>query len=420
MINKLQRAMTAMAASGDTVICAVSGGKDSMALLWGLYLLKDKLGISLAAAHFDHGLRAESSRDAAFVENFCRGYDIPVYMGSGTVTPGKKGLEAAAREARYAFFETLPGIIATAHTANDNAETVLMHLVRGTGLKGLGGIAPRNGRCIRPMLAITRTQVEEFLEEYSIPHVEDATNAGDAFLRNRLRHHVMPLLKAENPRLAENVSAMALRLRMDEDALMEMSGFETLPGVEELRKLHPALRCRMLELFLKNSGVKEPEAQHIALLESLVWSKRPSARAEFPGGVVIGRRYDRLEVRQAEQSPEPVALAVGDTLQIPQMHLEVSVIPAQSIENTKEIFTVCPRGPMCLRYRQEGDSLRLPGGTKSLKKLLVDHKIPAHLRRFIPIIADEQGVLAVYGMGVHQDAKAGQLPAVQIIFKNTQ
>ena len=189
----------AMLQPGDRVICAVSGGADSMALLWAFYLLKEKLQISLSAAHFNHHLRgAESDRDEQFVKTFCQDYGIPFVSGSSQVVAGSKGLEAAAREARYAFLRSLPGTIATAHTADDNAETLLMHLVRGTGLKGLGGITPVNGPLIRPMLEITRAEVMAFLEEYSIPFVEDSSNGGDDFLRNRLRHHVMPLLKQEN------------------------------------------------------------------------------------------------------------------------------------------------------------------------------------------------------------------------------
>ena len=155
---------------GDTVVCAVSGGADSVALLFALYLLKEKLDITLEAAHFNHHLRGEESqRDEAFVAELCDRYDIPLHLGGGEVKPGKKGLEAAAREARYAFLRGLSGKIATAHTADDNAETVLMHLIRGTGLKGLGGITPIQGNVIRPMLRVTRQDVEDFLEESPLP-----------------------------------------------------------------------------------------------------------------------------------------------------------------------------------------------------------------------------------------------------------
>ena len=205
MLNKLERFIRQhrLLASGDRVICAVSGGADSMALLFGLYLLREKMNLSLEAAHFNHGLRGtESDEDEAFVRDFCLGLDIPFHCGRGQVVPGKKGLEAAAREARYSYLTGLGGKLATAHTADDNAETVLLHMLRGTGLKGLGAIAPVRGNIIRPMLSITRQQLLDFLNEYHIQYRTDSSNLGDEFLRNRLRHHVMPLLKQENPRLA--------------------------------------------------------------------------------------------------------------------------------------------------------------------------------------------------------------------------
>ena len=278
MLNKLLSFLRRydMVSEGDHVVCALSGGADSVAMLFAFYLLKEKLGIQLSAAHFNHHLRGEESdRDEAFVRAFCDRYDIPLAVGSSQVTAGKKGLEAAARDARYAFLRTLPGKIATAHTADDNAETVLMHLVRGTGLKGLGGITPVQGNLIRPMLSITRADVERFLQEYYVNHIEDSSNKTDVFLRNRIRHHVMPLLTAENPRLAENLSAMALRLRLDEECLSQQANFEILPTVEQLKALHSAQRSRVLEAFLRRSGVREPEESQILQVEALIFSEKP-------------------------------------------------------------------------------------------------------------------------------------------------
>ena len=137
MLSKLRNFVKeyGLISPGDTVVCAVSGGADSLALLWALYLLKDEWNLDLHAVHFNHHLQPEEpDEDERFVREFCSGYGIPLYVGSEYVVAGEKGLEAAARDARYAYFATLPGKIATAHTADDNAETVLMHLVRGTGL----------------------------------------------------------------------------------------------------------------------------------------------------------------------------------------------------------------------------------------------------------------------------------------------
>ena len=402
MLNKLREfsRQQDLIQPGDAIVCAVSGGADSMALLWALYLLKEEWNLQVSAAHFNHNLRgAESDRDEVFVREFCDGYSIPLHVGSGTIVPGKKGLEAAARDARYAFLKTLPGKIATAHTADDNAETLLMHLVRGTGLKGLGGIMPKNGNIIRPMLSITRQEIEEFLDEYAVDHIDDSSNAGDDFLRNRIRHHVMPLLKEENPRLSQNLSAMALRLRQDEEALSQQAAFEGAPNVEVLRRMPPAVRARALEKFLKDSGVKEPEAVHIRQADALVFSNNPSAQANFPGGLIIGRKYDILVVVSAQSQ---------------EISCELRCTPAEDIQNTTDIFTVVPVGNVYIRSRETGDAIRLPGGTKSLKKLYIDRKIPASQRDSVPVICDDLGILAVGGIGVNLDRAAKELPATRI------
>ena len=346
----------------------------------------------------------------------CDRYDIPLYVSSSPVTPGKKGLEAAAREARYGFFATLPGKIATAHTANDNAETVLLHLVRGTRLNGLGGIAPVNGNIIRPMLSVTRQEVLDFLQEYCLQFITDSSNNTDAFLRNRLRHHVMPLLEGENPRLAENLSAMALQLRQDEAYLQQAAMQQATLEVEDLRQMPPALRVRILESFLKENGVREPECRHLNLVEELVFSGRPSARAELPGGVTVERCYGVLRVMPRQQL-EAVELVCPGEVVLPQMGLKILCRPAQEIINTEDTFTVAVSGSVWLRSRMQGDEMRLPGGTKSLKKLFIDRKIPASQRLGVPVLADDGGVLAVYGIGVNQNRIPTELPAVQFVFQ---
>lgn len=420
MLNKLLSFLREqeMIAAGDTVVCAVSGGADSVALLFAFYLLKDKLGIALEAAHFNHHLRGEESdRDEAFVRQFCDRYDVPLHLGGGEIIPGKKGLEAAARDARYAFLRSLPGKIATAHTADDNAETVLMHLIRGTGLKGLGGITPIHGKVIRPMLKVTRQDVESFLEEWCLAHIEDSSNETDSFLRNRIRHHVMPLLTVENPRIAENLSQMALRLRLDEEFLCEQINSTALPTVESLKTMPKALRSRSLEAFLKRSGVKEPEDAHIALVEALVFSEKPSAKACLPGGVTIAREYDALVCLPKVAAWKETVLSCPGEAFLPG--LRITCEPASEFVNTPDAFTVCPVGEIRLRSRQSGDSMRLSGGSKSLKKLFIDRKIPASQRQRIPVVCDDAGVLGVYTIGANWDRTGGENP-VTIRFENTE
>jgi len=417
MLNKLLVFVReqALIRPGDTVICAVSGGADSVALLFALYLIKDKLGICLEAAHFNHNLRGEESdRDEAFVRELCGRYDVPLHVGSGQIQAGKKGLEAAARDARYAFLNEIGGKIATAHTADDNAETVLMHLIRGTGLKGLGGIAPVRGRIIRPMLKCTRQDVEDFLEEWCLDHIEDSSNGSDAFLRNRIRHHVMPLLRRENPKLAENLSQMALRLREDEILLSAQANFDVLPTVEVLKIMPKAQRSRCLDAFLKKNGVKEPEDSHIALAEALVFSENPSAQGCFPGGVTIARNYERLEVLEEKKPLQELVLPCSGV--VDYANVRIICEPAETLECRTDCFTVSPVGQIRVRQRQNGDSICLSGGTKSLKKLFIDRKIPAAERYRIPVLCDDAGILGVYSIGANLDRTAKELPAVTIRF----
>lgn len=415
MLNKLRAFLKeqALLSPGDKVIAAVSGGADSVAMLFALYLLRDELGITLEAAHFNHHLRgAESDRDEAFVTDFCGRYCIPLHLGSGRIVSGKKGLEAAARDARYAFLRSLPGKVATAHTADDNAETVLMRLIRGTGLKGLGAIAPVSGNVIRPMLTVTRDDVEAFLEEYALPHVEDSSNAEDDFLRNRIRHGILPLMRAENPRIGENLSAMALLLRQDEACLQAMIPEEQMPDVSRLKAMEPALRRRTLERFLKAQGVREPEQIHILQAEQLLYHRSPSASMQFPGGVTIGRQYDCLvRLECAPELPEtrlsvPGEICIGGKRFVSEY--------ATDLEERPDSVLVCPVGVLIVRSRRSGDTMRLPGGTRSLKKMYIDRKIPASQRAAVPVLADDRGVLAVFGIGTDIRFHPDSLPAVRV------
>lgn len=406
MENKLLAAIRRydMLHPGDKVICAVSGGADSMALLWAMWMLREKLNITVEAAHFNHGLRGqESDRDEAFVRNFCDHHEIPLHIGSGRVEAGKKGLEAAAREARYAFLLSLGGIVATAHTADDNAETLLLHLLRGSALRGLGGIAPVRPGLIRPMLEITRQEVEAYLADNWVGHITDSSNDTDQFLRNRLRHSVMPLLREENPRLSQNLSAMAQRLREDEAALDRLSQVPEPPTVEAFRAMEPALRRRALEKLLRRWGVKEPEARHIAQAENLVLCENPSAHARFPGGVILRREYGLLVCGGEEQTIPETPLPIGGWVRLPHGRLICHAGPPEEGE-----LTVYPKGPMVVRNRREGDVLTLAGGTKSVKKRLIDAKLPRHRRGLVPVIADGEGVLAVWGLGADCSRREGE------------
>ena len=293
-----------------------------------------------------------------------------------------------------------------------------MRLVRGTGLKGLGGICPVRGKIIRPMLLVTRQQVEAFLEEYCLSHVEDSSNATDDFLRNRIRRHILPALREENPRLSRNLSAMALRLRLDEEALTPETDDSRELSVSEALAMPEAVRFRALESFLVRCGVKEPEASHLTQAAALLNSDKPSARASFPGGVVIAREYDRLISLTKSPESRGGRLNCPGITEFPELSLRVLCRETARSVNTPEIFTVNPEGVPVLRFRQSGDTIRLPGGSRSLKKLFIDRKIPAARRDRIPVIADDRGLLGVRGIGCSADRQANVFPAIQIQFED--
>ena len=237
-----------------------------MCLLAWLNELREEYGFSLFAAHYEHGLRGEESqRDAAFTKEQCERLGIPCTVGHGDVAgyaaENRLGIEDAARTLRYRFLEETADRlrcdrIATAHTLNDNAETVLMNLCRGAGTRGLAGIPPVRGRLIRPLLETDREEIETYLKAHAIPHVEDSSNASDDYTRNRIRHRLIPLLKEENPSVLSAISRTAEILREDDSCLCRQAEAfltryregDSIPAAE-LLKLEPAVASRVIRLL---------------------------------------------------------------------------------------------------------------------------------------------------------------------------
>lgn len=331
---------------GSAVLCAVSGGADSIYLLHRLWRLRRELNFTLAAAHFDHRLRgAESAQDMEFVREFvslCCGRErtlrpdgtvetlppVELFTGSGDVAARAKetgrGLEETARELRYAFLrktaqDTGAQYIAVAHTAGDNAETLLFHLARGTGLRGLCGMAPKNGDLIRPLLTTTRGEIEDYLRFWGLPWREDPSNQEDVYARNRLRHRVLPELEALYPGFLVRLTDTAQRLREDEDCLTaqaeealerlqeEADGTLSLPA-EDVARLPQSLAVRAVRALLARSsgGDDRCSAAHLEALTDLCRTQDPSAQIDLPGGLTARREYGRLVLtRLTSPLPSP-------------------------------------------------------------------------------------------------------------------
>lgn len=409
---------------GDRVCVAVSGGADSMALLTALLALRERLGITVCAAHFHHGLRGqEADRDAEFVSDWCRAHDVPCAVGRGDTQKRAaetgESLEEAARALRYAFFETLDADkIATAHTADDNAETVLLHLLRGTGLRGLAGIPARRGRFVRPLLALTREDVEIYLRSHGVPHVEDSSNAADDCVRNRLRHRVLPLLRAENPAFAQSVLREGRILRQEDDYLSALAaaaeeGCRDNGGwsCRALSALEPVLRHRVLLGMLRALPLENPSQVHLQALERLIASASPSASCTLPEGWTARRENDRLVLDRADFPVCPTApLNIPGVTVLSEIGLQIRAFVTENSNFAKKnAFTFAFRYDMIaasawsVRARQVGDSLRLPGGSRSLKRLLIDRKVPRAQRDALPVVLCGGRVAGVLGLAVSED-----------------
>ena len=447
------KALTAeydMLPPGGAVLCAVSGGADSMCLLHLLLELSREGGFRVCAAHYHHGMRgAAADADAAFVSRWCADRGVPCAVERGDVYAEAErrglGVEETGRRLRYEFLRRAAaelgcGRVATAHNADDNLETLLLHLARGTGLHGLAGIPPRRGEIVRPLLTTSRAEITAYLEEHNVPHVEDATNADEYYARNRIRRQVVPVLRQLNPRLTESAAETMGYLRADDDFLNAQAAAacrnarwaedDLVIEARYIAQLPAAIAPRAVRRLLEMMGDGDTNcsAAHLKAVVSLARGEDPSAVVYLPGGRLAQRVYQELLLTtQADPLPpfpaEPLCLD-GETeaAGTPWRASCRRVTCPEAGEEQQGAFYLARdsiQGPLLLRPRQTGDEIALPrrGGTKSLKKLFIDEKIPRRERERIPVLADNRGVAAVAGFGPDQSraARPGQ-PAYEIRF----
>ncbi len=407
---------------GSRVLCAVSGGADSMALLHWLGTQKD---LRLFAAHYEHGLRGEEAlRDAAFVEEYCASVGIPCIVGHGDVAVFAReqgiGIEEAARELRYAFLERTAETwncdrIATAHNADDNAETLLLNLCRGTGAAGLSGIPRRRGKIVRPLLGLTRAQIEAYLAEHKVPCVEDSSNGQEVFSRNRLRRRVMPVLRELNPRFSEAAGRTAALLREDEDCLSGMAEAfirdcfdgESLP-LEKLCVLHRAVASRVLRSLCPRSLEREHVDAALRFCEG-----SGLGRLDLPG-LRLRREQGRLYLNDTQRPTIPTReIKAGEMLELPEAGL---CLTAELIEYQGEVYdlfktylfkceNIC--GRLYCTGRRPGDRLHPQGRGcgKSLHDLFREAGMTQEERDRVPVLRDEKGVLAALGWSADERAR---------------
>ena len=427
MLETVKRTIAAhaMLAPGEPVLAALSGGADSVALLCVLR----ELGYPVRAFHLNHCLRgAESDRDEAFCRALCARLGVELTVGRVDVAAAAReqgrGVEETARRIRYARLQQAAQgqKIATAHTADDNLETVLFHLVRGTGPKGLAGIPPVRGQVIRPLLDVGRAQIEAYLAAIGQDYVTDSSNTDESYTRNRIRRTVVPALRAVQPAAAQAARRSGELLRQDEDCLdglaCDCAAQAARPDgawdTALLRQAHPAVRTRALRQLLAQGGMplRDLTAQHIAALDALLDSANPSARIDLPHGFAVRRDYDALRLTRSGKTagvrPEtPLTVPFDGAVWQDSLRLSLRLLEKNEVfYKTDNTFCVdCGTidfASLCLRTRRTGDRLRLmeKGGSRTLKKLMIDRKVPRAKRDGLAVIADKNGVIAVQDIGM--------------------
>ena len=442
-----------MLQKGDTVIVALSGGADSMALFRFLLSWREKLGITLRAAHVNHGLRgADADADAGFVRGQCAAHDI--MLDETKLDAPKHAGEAWGREQRYLFFARLArrygAKVATAHTANDNAETVLFRLARGASVQGAAGIPPVRDIYIRPLLWAQRAQIEAYLESCGAAYVTDATNETDLYARNRIRHGVLPVLESAHPgavqnlaRFAGEMARLAEYLNTQADALLTQA---RLPYPDHLpKKLAPAYDAAML-------AASPPPVRRAALanLIACVSSQKTELAAEAER--VLCRGFGTVQlcetlvfrVAQGRVSIEAPPDAVpwtqpewncpflpgvheapgGMELVVQLLNYEKNVNSGKDAENHLKFCADYDRigQDVCFRTRRSGDQFRPAGRgvTKPLKKWLSEQKLPTAVRGMLPVLAAGSEILWAPGFGFAEGLKATEQTKTAVMIKLRQ
>lgn len=443
-------------APGDTIIVALSGGADSTALL---DLLSRLPGFSprLVAAHLNHCLRGpESDRDEEFVRSLAEQYHIPLECRRVDVKEHSRkerlNLEDAGRRARIGFLSELreswhATAVAMAHHADDQAETVLMRLLRGAGPGGLAGMPYRNGReFIRPLLGVTRAELAAYLAERGLAWREDASNQDTAFMRNRIRHELLPILEQYNPAIRERLAATAAVLSDEHNLLNQLTkdvvdractkdGDTFTCSVRHLSEQPPALRRRFLRLLLERlaGSLDHFTGRHIAAMERLLDSPRPNAVLNLPQRITALREYGSFVLRRTV-APQPSAmgeLAITGTGYYPLpggTSLTLTSVPAAAIAEplTSDTALINPDRnpfPWHVRMFQNGDRIVPFGmtGSKKVKELFIDAKVPFSQRRIIPLLFCGETLLWVCGLRASQLARLDDTSgrAIKAVFSET-
>ncbi|MDJ0883330.1 MAG: tRNA lysidine(34) synthetase TilS [Desulfobacterales bacterium] len=454
-------ARESMLIPGDGVLVGVSGGRDSMVLLALLARLAGPLRLRLGIAHFHHGLRgATADRDAGLVAHQALAAGLPFFYARGDAAAHRRrhrlSLEEASRELRYTFFETTArrygfGCVALGHHADDNAELVLMRLLRGSGPLGLAGIPPVRAlgstglKVIRPLIDIDQALIERFSRRHGIATVEDESNRSLEFTRNRIRHDLLPKLRADyNPGIAAGLNRLA-RLMRDEDAWLALLGSESLRRATvaadadhllldraALEGCHPALQRRLLRAALEHvrGDLRRIGFEAIEAVRRRLDTRNPADGIDLPGGVRVETDGDRLRIgrRRPAAATVPFEYTVRGTgvVDIAETGARLCLEKLASADvgavrlagQSVAYFDMDQiEFPITIRNFRPGDRFAPFGlqGTQKLKKYFIDHKIPRDRRRDYPLVVS--GGEIIWIAGLRRSGRAPIAPGSAAILK---
>ena len=401
--------------SGEVIAVALSGGKDSVCLLHLLLENREKLNITVKAVHVDHGIRGKASEhDAEFCKNYCEKLSVPlkIFKVDAPLYSNENHLsiEQGARELRYKIFNELlsdgfADKIATAHHKDDNFESVLFNLFRGTGLKGASGIPKQNGKIIRPLLSLTRNDIENYVQKNKLPFVQDQTNFESVYTRNYIRNEVIPIIVDRFPDAVNNTAKFSSICKEEDEFLSDLASKIIL---EKENKLYIPLNenavlvKRAVIIALSRLGVqKDYEFVHVLDVLGLK-NLQSGAKITLPKNVIAQKEYDYalLYKDNAIKNDKVYPFSVG-SFDFNNNVCEISVLGGTLKFDGDKI----PSGAV-IRTRRDGDVFKkFGGGTKRLKEFLIDKKIPLSKRDSLPLIAKGNNVYLVFGVEISDDIK---------------
>ena len=438
IVKKVENTITGyrMLERGDRVIVAVSGGADSVCLLDILFTLKEILGLTLMVAHFDHGLRPdEDEYETDFVKSLAASFDcnFTTKKAARSLKPGNASLEEKARDVRYRFLNEIKERlsaqkIATGHNLNDQAETVLMRLLRGSGPSGLSGIPPvRDAHIIRPLIEVTRSQIQSYLSSKGLSHITDSSNSETKHLRNEIRLNLLPQLEKYQPKIVEILGRTAGIMR-EENTWLEAKATRWLKKWAEKGSndeiVLPLLRFKGLPVPLQNHVIRQAlkreggslrriSLPNIDAIKQVATDQKPQAEVTLPNMLAVKRVYDRLIFSKSKPETPKRFCYIIDKPGVFDLETLGCTIQLEEVERkalpklTTSAWAACLDAdrityPLMLRNFRPGDRFVPLGmtGHKKLKSLFIDMKIPSHVREQIPILTQENEPIWVCGLRI--------------------